>query len=82
LYGQACTAGILDQIYEFGLLVKDLSADPRIGAIPTAPVNFLGHRLSRPELALQTTRAWPGGLIAHRNRTAPFGISGYCLPTQ
>jgi hypothetical protein len=32
LYGQACATGILDQIYEFGLLVKDLTAYPRIRA--------------------------------------------------
>jgi hypothetical protein len=36
LYGQACAAGILDQIYEFRLLAKDLGADPRIRAIPTS----------------------------------------------
>jgi hypothetical protein len=81
LYGQACAAGILDQIYEFGLLVKDLGADPRIGATPDAPVNFLGHLLSQSRLALQTARLGLDDLL--RTATAQaFGISGYCQPTQ
>jgi hypothetical protein len=55
LYGQACAAGILDQIYEFRLLVKDLSADPRIGGGVDEPVNFPVHL----GLALQTPRHGP-----------------------
>jgi hypothetical protein len=64
-------AGILDQIYEFALLVKDLSADPRIPSDPDEPLNFPGHLLNRSGHALQTPRPAPlrfAAIAIPRNR--------------